>query len=169
MLLSLGYKMLKTAGLYLVPIKSYSKNNHLPYILESIIVVFVWIMSLFYFFFSDEYFRTSLRIVEKTQRISSKSQFFSICTTFNRWIRASHSTNINKNIHHSLLHSTSDSSLVYLTDRRYKDRQCRSSFFRTICTLEFNIFTNSHMSMLENLDQLRQVSSYRIHATSSMQ
>jgi hypothetical protein len=30
MLLGLGYQMLKTAGLYLVSIKSYSKNNRLP-------------------------------------------------------------------------------------------------------------------------------------------
>jgi hypothetical protein len=30
MLLGPGYQMLKTAGLYLVPIESYSKNNRLP-------------------------------------------------------------------------------------------------------------------------------------------
>jgi hypothetical protein len=30
MLLGLGYQRLKTAGLYLVPIKIYSKNNRLP-------------------------------------------------------------------------------------------------------------------------------------------
>jgi hypothetical protein len=38
MLLGLDYQTLKTAGLYLVPIKSYSKNNHLPFILAPIIV-----------------------------------------------------------------------------------------------------------------------------------
>jgi hypothetical protein len=30
MFLGLGYRMLKTTGLYLVPIKSYSKHNRLP-------------------------------------------------------------------------------------------------------------------------------------------
>ena len=29
------FRMVKTAGLYLVPIKSYSKNGHVPYILAS--------------------------------------------------------------------------------------------------------------------------------------
>ena len=38
MLLGLGYQTVKTAGLYLVPIKSYSKNNQVPYILERIVV-----------------------------------------------------------------------------------------------------------------------------------
>ena len=39
MLLGLGYQTVKTAGLYLVPIKSYSKNNWVPYFLERIITV----------------------------------------------------------------------------------------------------------------------------------
>jgi hypothetical protein len=34
-----GYQMLKTAGLYLVPIESYSKNNRLPWLLAPIIVL----------------------------------------------------------------------------------------------------------------------------------
>ncbi len=39
MLLGPGYQMLKTAGLYLVPIESYSKNNRLPWLLAPIIVL----------------------------------------------------------------------------------------------------------------------------------
>ena len=35
--MGLGYRMLKTAGLYIVPVKSYSKNNQVPYILKPIL------------------------------------------------------------------------------------------------------------------------------------
>ena len=38
MLLGLGYRMLKTADLYLVPLKSYSKGNRLSWLLAPILV-----------------------------------------------------------------------------------------------------------------------------------
>ena len=37
--MGLGYQKMKTAGLYLVPIKSYSRNIRVPSLLEQIVVM----------------------------------------------------------------------------------------------------------------------------------
>ena len=41
MSMGLGYEMLKTAGLYLVPIETYSKNIRLPWLLAPIVIHFL--------------------------------------------------------------------------------------------------------------------------------
>ncbi len=118
---------------------------------------------------SDNYAWTSLWMLEKIQNISSKSEFVSICTTGNWRIWASNSTNINKIIHLCDVHLSHHSSFIYLNNNKSKDHLCRSTFFDTICTLIFNTFRNSYMSMFENIDQLREVCSCRIHIPSNMQ